>query len=273
MSGVHHGKTLSIAVVGDDVEMTLTPVTERADGTQPEALVLVYADNAMGHLVSIEGRKAGGSGGAPTMSYTVDFVAPMPPTGSVLRIDRRIAAQASGNALASGLVVDADGTLIASASGWFTVGGRGGVRSPISLTQTDDTQELGDLPPVDNPLVHSPVARTLGLVVTEASTDRLAFQVTNVTTLLNGNGGLHGGVSAFAMTLAAESMASTSDAVARPMHVDLQYWRPLGTDHRPVSITVDMVRRGKTTATATAVGYTTDGRPGVQATIVLSARP
>ncbi|MGE0881120.1 MAG: acyl-CoA thioesterase domain-containing protein [Acidimicrobiia bacterium] len=275
--GTHHGQTLSIAYVGDDVVMTLTPVTERADGTQPEALVVVGADNAMGHLVSVEAHRAGQPRGAPTTTYTIDFVASMPSTGTALRIARHIVARSGANALTSGAVVGPDSTLIASASGWFRQGGAGpATGAPISTgtaSQLSTPPEaaavilspFGDLDPAG-----SPIARTLGLELTDATAEHVAMRVANVTSLLNGNGGLHGGVTGLAMTLAAEAMASTADAVARPLHVDLQYWRPLGTDHRPVSITVDMVRRGNTTATATATGYTTDGRPGVQATIVLA---
>ena len=231
-----------VAPCTTSVRLPLTPELLLPSGESTAALTSLAADFALTTCViaSLPDLR-----GVTTVSMTVDHLRPPPVSGALVSRCTAAAYEDGRPQHASGVLLDDSGERVACISGWFLAAPADAVhRERVGLVEEPPAAHLLDL---------------LG------SAGGPSFELHVRDALSNALGTLHGGIGALASQLAAESAVAPG---LRPLTSTFAYLRPTPRDGS-VTVTGQVVRQGRRTALATAEMSGPEGKPVLQATLVL----
>lgn len=235
----------AVELAATTVRMPLHPELLLPDGRASAAVASLLAD--IGLTTSVVASLPHALA-VTTISMTVDHLAPVPTQGALVAVCRSSPYAGGRPQHAAGEVYDHAGQQVAAVSGWFLP----------SVVQAHATARVG--------IVEEPAARDLLDLLQGVEQPDGTLLVVARDALSNVAGTLHGGVGALACELAAERALGPD---ARLLSASFGYLRPTprgGT----VTVTSDVVRRGRRTGTAHATLVGADGRVALSATVVTS---
>lgn len=224
------------------VRLPLRDELRRPDGSPSGAVTSLLADFALTTSVIAS---LPDLSGVTTMSMTVDHLRLPPTSGSLVSHCTAEPYDDGRPQHAAGVLLDDDGQQIAAVSGWF-------------LATPAEALSAARVGLVEEP----PAAHLLDLLQVEGGA---AFALHARDALSNALGTLHGGIGALASQLAAEAALSPG---LRPLTSAFAYLRPTPR-HGSVTVTGTVVRQGRRTGTATSTLVGADGRPVLQASLVM----